>query len=97
MSLDIRFSSIIPKYRQKVFYGKMRRRVCRILRELCKKKGWNYSKAMPNHIHLCLSISPKQQCLNENYHVDKIIISSFFLNEDLKRLAFSSKNVLFLL
>ena len=51
----------IPKYRQKVFYGKMRRKVGRILRELCKQKGVELLEghAMPDHIHLCLSIPLK--------------------------------------
>ena len=51
----------IPKYRQKVFYGKMRRKVGRILRELCKQKGVELldGHAMPDYIHLCLSIPPK--------------------------------------
>ena len=51
----------IPKYRQKVFFGKMRRRVGRILRELCEQRGVELLEghAMPDHIHLCLSIPPK--------------------------------------
>jgi putative transposase len=51
----------IPKYRQKIFYGKMRRKVGRILRELCVQKGVELLEghAMPDHIHLCLSIPPK--------------------------------------
>ena len=51
----------IPKYRQKVFYGKMRIRVGAIIRELCQHKGVELveGRAMPDHIHLCLSIPPK--------------------------------------
>ena len=51
----------IPKYRQKVFYGKMRTRVGAIMRELCEQKGVELveGRAMPDHIHLCLSIPPK--------------------------------------
>ena len=51
----------IPKYRQKVFYGKMRREIGRILRNLCEQRGVELleGKAMPDHIHLCLSIPPK--------------------------------------
>ena len=30
---------IIPKYRRKVLYGNLRRRVGRILRELCEQRG----------------------------------------------------------
>ena len=51
----------IPKYRQKVIYGKLRSRVGTILRELCSQKGVELleGKAMSDHIHLCLSIPPK--------------------------------------
>ena len=30
---------IMPKYRQKVFYGRMRRRIGGILRDLCRQRG----------------------------------------------------------
>ena len=51
----------IPKYRKKVFYGRMRRKIGQILRELCKYKGVDLLEghAMSDHIHLCLSIPPK--------------------------------------
>jgi putative transposase len=51
----------IPRYRQKVFYGKMRARVGAIIRELCQHKGVELVEGggMPDHIHLCLSIPPK--------------------------------------
>ena len=52
---------IIPKYRRKVLYGKLRRQVGMILRELCRQKGIDLveGKAKPDHIHMCLSIPPK--------------------------------------
>jgi putative transposase len=52
---------IVPKYRQKVFYGRMRRRVGEILRELCRQRGIGLieGQAMPDHRHMCLSIAPK--------------------------------------
>jgi putative transposase len=52
---------IVPKYRHKVFYGKMKRRVGEILRELCRQRGIELieGQAMPDHIHMCLSIPPK--------------------------------------
>lgn len=52
---------IIPKYRRKVFYGKLRRQIGAILRELCRQRGIELVEghAMPDHIHLCLSIPPK--------------------------------------
>ena len=51
----------VPKYRRKVFYGKLRNRIGGILRELCIYKGLELLEgyAMPDHIHMCLSIPPK--------------------------------------
>ena len=52
---------IIPKYRRKVFYGRLRRQIGTILRELCRQRGVEMLEghAMPDHIHMCLSIPPK--------------------------------------
>jgi putative transposase len=52
---------IIPKYRRKVFYGRLRRQVGVILRELCRQRGIELVEghAMPDHVHPCLSIPPK--------------------------------------
>ena len=52
---------ILPKYRRKVLYGKLRRQIGAILRELCRQRGIELLEghAMPDHIHLCLSIPPK--------------------------------------
>ncbi len=52
---------IIPKYRRKVFYGRLRRQIGTILRDLCRQRGVELMEghAMPDHIHLCLSIPPK--------------------------------------
>jgi putative transposase len=52
---------IIPKYRRKVFYGRLRRQIGTILRDLCRQRGVEMLEghAMPDHIHLCLSIPPK--------------------------------------
>ena len=51
----------IPKYRRKVFYGRLRKAIGQILRDLCEQKriGLLEGHAMPDHIHLCLSIPPK--------------------------------------
>lgn len=51
----------VPKYRQKVLYGKRRERVGLIIRELCRQKEVELLEghAMIDHIHLCLSIPPK--------------------------------------
>jgi putative transposase len=47
--------------RRKVFFGQMRKEIGEILRELCRQRGVELleGKAMPDHIHLCLSIPPK--------------------------------------
>ena len=52
---------IVPKYRRKVFYGRMRKRIGAILRELCRQRGIELieGRAMVDHIHLCMSIPPK--------------------------------------
>ena len=52
---------IIPKYRRRVLYGRLRRRVGRILRELCEQRGVELLEghARSDHVHLCLSIPPK--------------------------------------
>ena len=52
---------IIPKYRQRVLYGKLKRQIGPILRELCRQKGVELLEghSMPDHIHMCLSIPPK--------------------------------------
>ena len=52
---------IIPKYRQKTLYGKLKRRIGRILRELCDQRGIELieGKAMADHVHMCVSIPPK--------------------------------------
>ena len=52
---------IIPKYRRKVFYGRLRRQIGTILRDLCRQRGIEMLEghAMPDHLHLCLSIPPK--------------------------------------
>ena len=52
---------IIPKYRRRVLYGKLKHQIGRILRELCRQKGVELLEghSMPDHIHMCLSIPPK--------------------------------------
>src|SRR5262245_10029498 len=52
---------IIPKYRRKVLYGRLRGKVGQILRQLCGQRGVGLieRKAMSDHVHLCLSIPPK--------------------------------------
>ena len=52
---------IIPKYRRRVFYGRLRRGIGRILRELCRQKGVKLLEGhcMTDHVHMCLSIPPR--------------------------------------
>ena len=52
---------IVPKYRRKVFYGKQRKRIGEILRELCRQKGVELveGNAAVDHIHMLLSVPPK--------------------------------------
>jgi putative transposase len=52
---------IVPKYRKKVLYGRVKKRIGEILRELCRYKGIELLEghAMPDHIHMCISVPPK--------------------------------------
>ena len=52
---------IVPKYRQRVFFGRRRQEIGEILRNLCRQKGIGLLKgnAQPDHIHMLLSIPPK--------------------------------------
>ena len=52
---------ILPKYRRKVLYGKIRRGIGQILRDLCRQKNIELveGKAMPDHIHMLLSVPPR--------------------------------------
>ena len=50
-----------PKYRRKIFYGKYRAEIGKILRKLCEWKGVNILEAemCPDHVHMLLEIPPK--------------------------------------
>ena len=52
---------IVPKYRRKAIYGKLRRQIGAIIRDLCRQRGVGLEEghAMVDHVHLCLSIPPK--------------------------------------
>ncbi len=52
---------ILPKYRRKVLYERVRRGVGHILRDLCRQKGIALveGKAIVDHIHMLLSVPPK--------------------------------------
>jgi len=57
---------IVPKYRKKAIYGALRKDIGGILKDLCKQFGVELIEghAMPNHVHLCLSIPPKYSVAN---------------------------------
>jgi putative transposase len=52
---------IIPKYRRRVLYGRLRAGVGQILKDLCRQRGIELLEghSMADHIHMCLSIPPK--------------------------------------
>ena len=52
---------IIPKFRKRVIYGNVRRRIGDIIRDLCRQKRIELLEGhlMPDHIHMCLSVPPK--------------------------------------
>lgn len=57
---------IVPEYWKKVFFGRMRSEIGEILRELCRQRGIELLEghAMPDHIHMVLSVSPKYSIAN---------------------------------
>ena len=52
---------LVPKYRRKVIYGKLRKDIGKILRTLCDYKHVEIieAHAMLDHIHMLVSIPPK--------------------------------------
>ena len=52
---------ILPKYRKKALYGRLRLAIGKILRELCRQKDIELleGKAMPDHVHMLLSVPPR--------------------------------------
>lgn len=52
---------IVPKYRKKVLYGRVRKEAGKIIRQLFRQKDVELIEghAMPDHIHLVLSVPPK--------------------------------------
>ena len=51
----------IPKYRRKVMYGKLRKDIREIIRQLCDQKKVEIvqGSVSKDHIHLCVKIPPK--------------------------------------
>src|SRR6056297_3936238 len=52
---------IVPKYRTRVFFGRRRKQIGEIFRDLCRQKeiGLIKGNAQPDHVHMLLSIPPK--------------------------------------
>ena len=52
---------IVPKYRKRRLYGKFRKDVGQILRDLCRQKGVEMVEGTlcPDHVHMCLKVAPK--------------------------------------
>ncbi len=50
-----------PKYRRQIVYGKIKKDIGQILRQLCDRKGVEIleANACPDHIHMLLKIPPK--------------------------------------
>ncbi|REJ88270.1 MAG: IS200/IS605 family transposase [Planctomycetota bacterium] len=57
---------IVPKYRRRRFYGSLRTEIGKILRQLCRQKDIELVKgnALPDHVHLLLSVPPKYSIAN---------------------------------
>ncbi len=51
-----------PKYRRQIIYGKYKKSIGQIIRDLCKRKGITIheANACPDHIHMLVSIPPKK-------------------------------------
>jgi len=78
----------VPKYRRKVLYGNLRRRLGEILKDLCRQKGVELVEghAMVDHLHVCLSFPQMVLVLdNARYHHAKAIQT--WLKEHRKMLA----------
>ena len=51
----------VPKYRKRLIYGRLKKEMGKILRELFRQKGVEVLEghAMIDHVHVCVSIPPK--------------------------------------
>jgi len=52
---------IIPKYRKRMLYGKLKKHVGEVIREVCRRRGIEQVEGhlMLDDIHMCVSIPPK--------------------------------------
>ena len=81
-----------PKYRRKIIFGKYKREIGAILRELCEWKNINIVEAemCPDHVHMLLEIPPK-------YSVSSIMgflkgKSSLLIYEKFAKMKFKYRN-----
>jgi putative transposase len=56
----------VPKYRKKAMFGSLRKKIGGVLRQLCEQEKIELVEghAMPDHVHLLLSIPPKFSVAN---------------------------------
>ena len=56
----------VPKYRRRAIFGQVRRGIGKILRELCERKKIEILEghALPDHVHVLMSIPPKYSVAN---------------------------------
>ena len=56
----------LPKYRRRVLYGRLRRKIGEIFRELAKQRGVEILEGhmMSDHVHMLLSVPPKYSIAN---------------------------------
>ena len=52
---------VVPKYRKRLIYGRLKKEIGGILRELFRQKGAEVLEgyAMADHVHVCVSVPPK--------------------------------------
>jgi putative transposase len=52
---------IVPKYRKQLIYGRLKKEIGPLLRELFRQKGVEVLEghAMCDHVHVCVSVPPK--------------------------------------
>ena len=52
---------LVPKFRRKIIYNKLRKDIQGYIKDLCKWKGVEIVEGhmMPDHVHLLLDIPPK--------------------------------------
>ena len=53
---------LVPKYRKKALFGKLRRHGGELLRDLCRQPGVELleSHLMAEHVHMCLRVPPRR-------------------------------------